>query len=203
MSGFMKLLSAGSKLATPAGAVGAGLQAIGGLAQTFSGLFGAKKRKREMEKMLAERPEYNIPKEAGEQMGAARNQLNARLDNQQDAKQALFTQQQNQLANVQRSSGSLEDMLAIGAASEGNMNEALIKNRISGAQEMDKRRSRYDQALVNMQEYRDQAFKLNELDPYKEKMAAMQQLKRDNRSMIFGGLGQAAGGLGNFGAATT
>ena len=156
-----------------------------------------------MERMLAERPEYNIPKEAGEQMGAARNQLNARLDNQQDAKQALFTQQQNQLANVQRASGSLEDMLAIGAASEGNMNEALIKNRISGAQEMDKRRSRYDQALVNMQEYRDQAFKLNELDPYKEKMAAMQQLKRDNRSMIFGGLGQAAGGLGNFGAATT
>ncbi len=71
------------------------------------------------------------------------------------------------------------------------------------AEEYDKRRSRYDQALVNMQEYRDQAFKLNELDPYKEKMAAMQQLKRDNRSMIFGGLGQAAGGLGNFGAATT
>ena len=97
MSGFLDFFKAGSAAAGPAAAIGGGLQAIGGLAQTFSGLFGAKKRKREMERMLAERPEYNIPKEAGEQMGAARNQLNARLDNQQDAKQALFTQQQNQL----------------------------------------------------------------------------------------------------------
>ena len=86
-------------------------------------------------------------------------------------------------------------MLAIGAASSGGMQDALIKNRIAGAKERAERKSRYDEALVNMSEYRDQAFQLNEMDPYKERLAAMQQLKRDNREMTFGGLNQAGAGL--------
>ena len=180
-----------------AAAVGAGIQAVGGLAQTFSGLFGKKRRLRKINEMIDKMPEYNIPKEAGEQMGAARNQLNARLDNQQDMKQALFTQQQNQLANAQRASGSLEDMLAIGAASEGNMNEALIKNRMAGAQEMANRRNRYDQALVNMQEYRDKAYETNELAPWKMKLDAYNAEQQNSKSMIFGGLNQAGAGLMN------
>ena len=178
-----------------AGMVGAGLQAVGGLAQTFSGLFGKKRRLRKINEMIDKMPKYNIPKEAGEQMGAARNQLNARLDDQQDLKQSLFTQQQNQLANAQRASGSLEDMLAIGAASEGNMNEALIKNRMSGAQERARRQGRYDQALVNMQEYRDKAYETNELAPWKMKMDAYNAEQQNSKSMIFGGLNQAASGL--------
>ena len=180
-----------------AGLVGAGLQAVGGLAQTFSGLFGKKRRMRKVNEMIDAMPKYNIPKEAGEQMGAARNQLNARLDDQQDMKQSLFTQQQNQLANTQRASGSLEDMLAIGAASEGNMNEALIKNRMSGAQERANRQNRYDQALVNMQEYRDKAYETNELAPWKMKLDAYNAEQENSKNMIFGGLNQTGAGLMN------
>ena len=179
------------------GMIGGGLQAIGGLAQTFSGLFGKKRRMRKVNAMIDAMPKYNIPKEAGEQMGAARNQLNARLDDQQDMKQSLFTQQQNQLANAQRASGSLEDMLAIGAASEGNMNEALIKNRMSGAQERANRQNRYDQALVNMQEYRDKAYETNELAPWKMKLDAYNAEQENSKNMIFGGLNQTGAGLMN------
>ena len=177
------------------GVAGAGLSVIGGLAQTFSGIFGGGKRKRELEDLLSKRPEYSIPKEAAEQLGPARTDINARLDEQQDLKQSLFTQQQNQLAKAQAAGGSLSDMLAIGASSEASMQDALIKNRIAGAKERAERKQRYDEALVNMSEYRDQAFQVNEMDPYKERLAAMQQLKRDNREMIFGGLNQAGSGL--------
>ena len=177
------------------GVAGAGLSVIGGLAQTFSGIFGAKKRKKELEALLDQRPEYSIPQEASEQLGSARTDINARLDEQQDLKQSLFTQQQNQLAKAQAAGGSLNDMLALGAASSGGMQDALIKNRISGAQERQVRKQRYDEALANMSEYRDQAFQINEMDPYKERLAAMQQLKRDNREMTFGGLNQAGAGL--------
>ena len=119
-------------MAVTAGMVGAGLQAVGGLAQMASGLFGKRKRQREINRLLSERPTYEIPKEISQDMERARTRIDGRLDDQQDMKNALFTNQQNQLANVSRASGSLEDMLAVGASADAGMQDALIKNRISG-----------------------------------------------------------------------
>ena len=63
-----------------AGMIGAGTQALGGLISMGQGLFGKKKRQREIDQMIAERPKYEIPKEVGQDVEMRRNLLNSRLD---------------------------------------------------------------------------------------------------------------------------
>lgn len=173
-------------------AIGAGISAIGGLAQTFSGIFGKGKRDREIDKLIDSRPQYEIPDEAVQMLGSAQARANARLDEQQDFKQSLFTQRSNQLSNAAAASGDINKLLALGASSDANMTDALIKNRISGAQERNLRFQRLDNALANMSEYRDQEFKLNELDPFNMRTQMKQQNAQMSRDMTFGGLNQMA-----------
>jgi len=184
-------------MAITAGLVGAGMQAVGGLAQMASGIFGKRKRQREIERLLAERPTYQIPKEISQDMERARTRIDGRLDDQQDMKNALFTNKQNQLANVSRASGSLEDMLAVGVSADASMQDALIKNRMSGAAERDKREAKLSQSLVNLAQAKDQAFKLNELDPFNQKVQMTMANNAASRQMTFGGLQQAGQGLMN------
>ena len=115
-----------------AGMIGAGLQAAGGLAQMASGIFGKKKRQREIDDLLAQRPEYEIPKEVGQDVEMRRNLVNARLDEQQDLVNNINTDKQNQLNLVKSSSGSLSDMLAMGASADAQSQDSLIKARASG-----------------------------------------------------------------------
>lgn len=181
--------------------VGAGLQAVGGLAQMASGIFGKKKRQREINRLLAQRPVYQIPNELKQDLGRARTRVDGRLSEQQDMQNAMFTNQQNQLARVQSSSGSLEDMLAVGASADAGMQDALIKNRISGAAERQAREKKLSETLVNMSKAKDQAFKLNELDPFNQKVQMTMANNAASRQMTFGGLQSAGAGLANMGAA--
>ena len=54
------------------GMIGGGIQALGGLAQAASGIFGKKKRQRRLESLLAERPQYEIPKEISQDLELTR-----------------------------------------------------------------------------------------------------------------------------------
>tara|TARA_R110002050_G_scaffold261523_4_gene401500 strand:+ start:2909 stop:3520 length:612 start_codon:yes stop_codon:yes gene_type:complete len=184
-----------------AGMIGAGLQAAGGLAQMASGIFGKKKRQREIDDLLAQRPEYEIPKEVGQDVEMRRNLVNARLDEQQDLVNNINTDKQNQLNLVKSSSGSLSDMLAMGASADAQSQDSLIKARASGAQERSARRDGYSQSLSNLSSFRDQAFKLNELDPYNQKVEMTMANNKASREMTFGGLNQAAAGATNLGTA--
>ena len=47
-----------------AGLIGGGIQALGGLAQAASGIFGKKKRQKRLNALLAQRPKYKIPTQA-------------------------------------------------------------------------------------------------------------------------------------------
>ena len=171
-------------------AIGAGINAVGGLAQSLSGIFGKRRRQRRIEELISQRPEYEIPTEAGEMLDDARSRANARLDEQQDFRQSLASQQASQLSRAQSQSGDINSLLALGSSSNAQMSDALIKNRIAGAQERNLRRQRLDNALANMSEFRDQAFKLNELDPYNMRVQMTQQNEQMSRDMAFGGLKQ-------------
>ena len=188
-------------MAITASMVGAGLQAVGGLAQMASGIFGKKKRQREIDRLLAQRPTYEIPKEITQDMERARTRIDGRLDDQQDMKNALFTNQQNQLQRAQSASGSLEDMLAVGASADAGMQDALIKNRISGAAERQAREKKLSESLVNLAQAKDQAFKLNELDPFNQRVQMTMANNAASRSMTFGGMQSMGAGLSGVGAA--
>ena len=153
-----------------AGMIGAGTQALGGLISMGQGLFGKKKRQREIDQMIAERPKYEIPKEVGQDVEMRRNLVGARLDEQQDLVNNLNTDKANTLNNVRQSSGSLEDMLAVGASADAQSQDSLLAARASGAKERSERREGLSQSLANLTSFRDQAFKMNELDPYNQKV---------------------------------
>lgn len=186
-----------------AGLIGGGIQALGGLAQAASGIFGKKKRQRRLNRLLAQRPKYKIPTEIAQDMEMMRNRKDGRLSEQQDMKNALFTNAQNTVARAQAASGSLEDQLAIGASAGAGMQDALIKNRMAGAQERANRISGYRESLTNMAQAKDQAFKLNELDPFKMKVQGTLANDAMSREMTFGGINQAGAGLANMGTAGT
>lgn len=186
-----------------AGLIGGGIQALGGLAQAASGIFGKKKRQKRLENLLAQRPKYKIPKEISQDMEMMRNRKDGRLSEQQDMKNALFTNAQNSVARAQAASGSLEDQLAIGASAGAGMQDALIKNRMAGARERSQRISGYRESLTNLAQAKDQAFKLNELDPFKMKVQGTLANDAMSRQMTFGGINQAGAGLANMGTAGT
>ena len=184
-----------------AGMIGAGTQALGGLISMGQGLFGKKKRQREIDDLIAQRPKYEIPKEVGQDVANRRNLVNARLDEQQDLVNNLNTDKANTLNTVRQSSGSLEDMLAVGASADAQSQDSLLKARASGAQERSARREGLSEALSNLSGYRDQAFKLNELDPYNQKVKMTMDNNNASREMITGGLKAAGAGATNFGTA--
>ena len=184
-----------------AGMIGAGTQALGGLISMGQGLFGKKKRQREIDQMIAERPKYEIPKEVGQDVANRRNLVNSRLDEQQDLVNNLNTDKANTLNTVRQSSGSLEDMLAVGASADAQSQDSLLKARASGAQERSARREGLSEALSNLSGYRDQAFKLNELDPYNQKVKMTMDNNNASREMISGGLKAAGAGATNLGTA--
>ena len=184
-----------------AGMIGAGTQALGGLISMGQGLFGKKKRQREIDQMIAERPKYEIPKEVGQDVANRRDLVNSRLDEQQDLVNNLNTDKANTLNTVRQSSGSLEDMLAVGASADAQSQDSLLKARASGAQERSARREGLSEALSNLSGFRDQAFKLNELDPYNQKVKMTMDNNNASREMISGGLKAAGAGATNLGTA--
>jgi len=182
------------------GFIGGGLQAVGGLAQLASGIFGRKGRQRRLENLIASRPKYQIPKEIQQDMEMRRNRVNSQLDEQQALRDNLFTQQQNQIAMAQQSGGSIEDMLAVGASQDASMSNALINAQAQGASQRAQRLDDFSQAGMNLAQAKDQAFKINELDPANMRIKGTLANDAMSREMTFGGLNQAGGGLANIGS---
>ena len=188
-------------MALTAGMVGGIIQGVGGLAQMASGIFGKRKRQRELENMLAQRPQYQIPQELSDQLEEARNRKDARIAGSQQLTENIMTSGQNQLANAQRSSGSVEQQLALGSATMGNIENALFKQDQNEQAQRNVNMQNYLQASTNMAQAKDQAFKLNELDPFNQRVQGTMALNQMAREMTFGGLNQMGAGLVSAGTA--
>ena len=178
-----------------AGMIGAGIQTITGLAELGSGLFGKNRRINKFNEQVDKMPKFQIPQEAGEQLGDASSRLNAELDELQKLRQDLFTQKANTVQNAQNASGDINDLLAMSSSADANMSNALINAQVQGAQQRDVRRQNYYNALTNMQEFRQLQYETNELAPWKMKLDNYQAESERSRNMIFKGAGQVGSGL--------
>ena len=175
--------------------IGAGIQTITGLAELGSGLFGKNRRINKFDEQVDKMPKFQIPQEAGEQLGDASSRLNAELDELQKLRQDLFTQKANTVQNAQNASGDINDLLAMSSSADANMSNALINAQVQGAQQRDVRRKDYYNALTNMQEFRQLQYETNELAPWKMKLDNYQAESERSRNMIFKGAGQVGSGL--------
>ena len=178
-----------------AGMIGAGIQTITGLAELGSGLFGKNRRINKFNEQVDKMPKFQIPKEAGEQLGDSSSRLNAELDELQKLRQDLFTQKANTVQNAQNASGDINDLLAMSSSADANMSNSLINAQVQGAQQRDVRRKDYYNALTNMQEFRQLQYETNELAPWKMKLDNYQAESERSRNMIFKGAGHVGSGL--------
>jgi hypothetical protein len=98
-----------------------GLGLIGGLGN----LFGARKRKREMNALLAQDPRYKINPEAASRLGLAKTLMNARMPGAVTAERNIMASQANQMANINRGATDATQALMLASASQGQTNDAF------------------------------------------------------------------------------
>lgn len=102
-------------LLSPIGLISTGLGLVGSIGK----MFGRSKANRELEKLLAKRPEYR------NQAGLAQTLLNARMPGAAQAERNIYQQEANQIANAQRGATSGNQLLLAGAGATGMANQAF------------------------------------------------------------------------------
>lgn len=145
-----------------------------------------------------QRPTYQIPDEVGQQLGLRQQLLNARMPGAQQAEQNIQENQAANLYNQQQAVGDSASLLAANASGQGATNRAMRKLAMQEAQDEERRIRGLENAQRTMANYRDKAFKLNELDPYMEDAATRSALIEggiQNLSTGFADIGAQAGSM--------
>jgi len=95
-----------------------GLGAIGGIINSFSS--GSKLRN-----LLKQDPTYQSSPYAAQRLGMAQTLLNARMPGATAMERNIYGNQANQIANVNRNATDASQALALGAAAQGQTNQAF------------------------------------------------------------------------------
>lgn len=142
-----------------------------------------------------ERPEYQIPKEATEMLGIARQNANADMPGYQQAISNLQQSDATQYSRASESAGSGSDLLGYlsqrGVTSNRALNQLSAQNAAFKIGQQDK----YKQALMAYSGMRDKEFDVNEMQPYMDAMRTSSVMTEGGIQNIFGGI---SGGLQNY-----
>lgn len=105
----------------PLSIAGGALGIIGGI----GGLFGGGKANKKLKALMADNPAYQQNPLAAKRLGYAEQLLNARMPGSMSAERNIYTNQANQLANIDRNATDSSQALALGAASQAQTNQAF------------------------------------------------------------------------------
>jgi hypothetical protein len=114
---------------------GLGLGLIGGIGS----LFGAKRANKRIEQLIKQNPAYQANPIAQQRMGLASTLLNARMPGAAAAERNIYTNQANAMANVNRNATDSSQALALGAATQGQTNQAFGNLGMQEAQDYQRR----------------------------------------------------------------
>lgn len=98
-----------------------GISGIGMLGKLFSG-FGSKSK---LQDLQSQDPTYTANPLAAQRMGLAQTLLNARMPGGTNLERNIYGNEANQLANVNRNATDGSQALALGAAAQGQSNQAF------------------------------------------------------------------------------
>lgn len=96
-----------------------------GAAGAIGKMFGRRKANREMKRLLAKDPQYAENPLARQRMGLAATLLNARSPGSMIAERNIYSNQANQISNINRSATSSNEALLAGAGTQGTTNQAF------------------------------------------------------------------------------
>jgi hypothetical protein len=175
-------------------AVGAGISALGSLGKIFA---GAKQNK------LANQinPIYQQYQEnplAKENLAVNKNMFYGRMPGAQKAESNIMQAQSNQLANAQRGATDASQLLALGAGLQGGTNEAFSNLAAAEGQSKAGLLTNLGQAYRGAISEGDKAYE-SMLQKYQMDSQAKSALRESGMQNIFGGIGDVAGGLMQYG----
>jgi hypothetical protein len=180
-------------MALPLAAIGLGVGLIGGIGK----MFGRGKANRQMEALIAQNPTYKENPLARQRLGLAQQLMNARMPGAAQAERNIYSNQANQVSNIQRGATDSSQLLAMGANAFGQSNEAFID---LGQAEAQNRQQQYQnlagaqQGVINEGDkaFEDQVRKFNDL-------ASIRGAQNANRQNTWGDISNMGFGLANFG----
>ncbi len=117
------------------GLIGAGLGAAGAI----GGMFSRGKANRELKKLEKQNVSYTANPLAAERLELAKSMLNARMPGASYLEQNIFSNQANQMANVNQNATDSSQALALAASSQGQTNEALARLGMTETQDYQRR----------------------------------------------------------------
>lgn len=174
-------------------AIGAGLGLVGGIGK----MIGRGKANREMNKLLAQDPTYKENPLAKQRLGLAQQLLNARMPGAASAERNIYSNQANQLSNLQRNATDSSQLLALGSGAFGQANQAFNNLGEAEAQNYQQNVQNLNQAqqgVINEGDkvYQDQVRRWGD-------MAQIRGAQNANRQANWGDVGNLGFGLANFG----
>lgn len=167
--------------------IGAGLGAIGSIGKM---IFGGRQR-REARKINPVWQQYQASPFAKQQLGIAQQLFNGRMGGAAQLENNILTNQANYNANLQRNATDSSQLLALGAAGQGQTNNAFQNLQIQEAQNKQAMLGNLNNAYGTMIQEGD---KVNQSinQKYQMDMAQKQALLGGGAQNIFGGLGDLA-----------
>lgn len=96
-----------------------------GLGGAIGKMFGRGRANRELNKLISQNPSYQINPEAQKRLALANTLLNARMPGAAQVERNIYSNQANRLGQLQRNATDSSQLLALGAAAQGQSNEAF------------------------------------------------------------------------------
>jgi len=96
-----------------------------GIAGAIGKMFGRKKANKEMNKLLSQDPTYKANPIANERLGLAKQLLNARMPGAATIERGIYGSQANSMASASRNATDSSQLLALGAAGQGQTNQSF------------------------------------------------------------------------------
>lgn len=172
--------------------VSLGIQTGLGAAQSIVGLINSKKTKKEAEQLKRTRPKYDISPEAKKGLSLTESELATGMSAKAEKAYNDIADRQfsTSLDAILKSGGSSNNIADVYSGSQqGRQNLAIMKDQL---------RMNQIQNLLNqqryMQEQEDKQWQVNVDAPWKDAAQANAAARKQSQAMIWGGLGQIAGG---------
>jgi hypothetical protein len=149
--------------------IGAATTGGTGIAQAITGsiqYFGAQE---ELEKALANRPEYQIPEELRAMVDLYRRESQqTRLPGQDIYEQRIYGSTAAGVGAAREAATSAGDVLGATTQLYGQQSAALSDLEIAAAQRQEQQQARYAQSLETLAQYQDKAWNWNVAIPYQQ-----------------------------------
>ncbi len=152
---------------------------------------------RELDKLISQNPSYQINPEAQKRLALANTILNARMPGAAQVERNIYANQANRMGQLQRNATDSSQLLALGAAAQGQSNEAFQNLGIQERQDYYNRLQNLTGAQQGMIEEGDKAYQ-DQLRRFND-LVQIRGAQQANRQATWGDISNLGFGLADFG----